>query len=361
MKVVTITSGKGGVGKTNIAVNLALALSSKGFKTCLFDADIGLANINILMGIAVEHTLEDVIFGAKKLHDIVISWNGIDIIPGSSGVEKFRSMSDAQLSYLIGEFSGLEEYDYLIVDTGAGISQSVISFSMASDILIFSIVPEPTSLTDAYSLLKVINHNGFDKPIQIITNRCKKESFGIKIFEKFRESAKKFIDVNLQFLGNIPEDDNIPDSVTRQIPFIFSSPDAPASKGLLKIADTLLKLGKNNSLEKKSMNSFISIYTEFFKSKLKIPENKKSKIKVEENSHQKKNEEKIIDLLNKLVNNTAQISKDLSIISKALSNENTAGEKQELINTPQEEVLPPVLTLNFEKFIKKKKSGDELN
>ena len=156
-RIITVTSGKGGVGKTNITTNLSLHLAAMGFNPCILDADLGLANINILLGINPEHTLKDVINNNFKLSDIIIKdYNGIDIIPGSSGIEDMANIGQGSLDKLIESFSPINAYDFLFIDTAAGISSDIISFCLASNEIIIVITPEPTSLTDAYALLKVL-------------------------------------------------------------------------------------------------------------------------------------------------------------------------------------------------------------
>jgi len=273
LKIVTITSGKGGVGKTNIAVNLAISLARKGYKTCLFDADIGLANVNILMGIVGKYTLEDVISGSKILKEVIIkNWNSIDIIPGSSGVEQFETLEKKELENIITQFSNLDEYDYIIVDTGAGISKAVVSFCLASSILIVTVVPEPTSLTDAYSLLKVLKFNGFKNQVNIIANRVKSENLGKKVFEKFKNTVLKYINLNLSYLGGIPEDQNVLEAVSMQSPFIINFPDSPASKKIFQISGILAQSKNENSniAEDTSFDAFIKSCSNFFQSSLKL-------------------------------------------------------------------------------------------
>ncbi|MCB9481022.1 MAG: MinD/ParA family protein [Desulfobacteraceae bacterium] len=282
MKIVTITSGKGGVGKTNIAVNLAISLARKGYKTCLFDADIGLANVNILMGIVGKYTLEDVISGSKILKEVIIkNWNSIDIIPGSSGVEQFETLEKKELENIITQFSNLDEYDYIIVDTGAGISKAVVSFCLASSILIVAVVPEPTSLTDAYSLLKVLKFNGFKNQVNIIANRVKSETLGKKVFEKFKNTVLKYINLDLSYLGSIPEDQNVLEAVSMQSPFILNFPDSPASKKIFQISGILAQSNNENPdiSEETSFDSFIKSCSNFFQSSLKLIRQK------EQNNH----------------------------------------------------------------------------
>ncbi|MEI6127929.1 MAG: AAA family ATPase, partial [Pseudomonadota bacterium] len=189
-RIITVTGGKGGVGKTNISINLALILSKLGSKVCLFDADLGLANINILLGLYPEYDLEDVILSNKSIHDIIIkNYQGIDIIPGSSGVEKLANLSGESLDRLIESFSTIDDYDYFIFDTSAGISRNVISFCLAASDVLLVITPEPTSLTDAYALLKILCFNGFTGSVKIIVNQCRNTSAASAAYTKLRDAV----------------------------------------------------------------------------------------------------------------------------------------------------------------------------
>ncbi|HDZ23313.1 MAG TPA: MinD/ParA family protein, partial [Desulfobacteraceae bacterium] len=152
-RTVAITSGKGGVGKTNISVNLALSLSRKGHKVCLFDADLGLANINILLGLEPESTLVDVVKGTSTLSDIMMEYEGVSIIPGSSGVEELAELSASDREMLLQSFESIGDHDFIFFDTSAGVSRDVVAFCLASSEVLLVITPEPTSLTDAYALL----------------------------------------------------------------------------------------------------------------------------------------------------------------------------------------------------------------
>lgn len=371
MKIITITSGKGGVGKTNIAVNMAVTLASSGYRTCLFDADIGLANVNILMGLVGDYTLEDVMTGHKKLSEVIIKdWNGIDIIPGSTGVEHFETLEGKSLENLIKEFSGLEGYDYIIVDTGAGISKSVVSFCLASSLLVVTIVPEPTSLTDAYSLLKVLTFNGFRNKVNIIVNRSKSKNFGKKVFDKFSDTVNKYINLKLNYLGMLPEDDKVSESVSAQAPFILKYPEASVSKALEEIRDFIIKTEHEMPHEEKSMDSFIKTCSDFFQTSLKLlkknsAENKKKGVDKEEkrenfkpDSEEEGTQKEIVNLLRKLVENTDKISRDINLLKNKSNGAEINSDivpPEENKNEDKEKKSPtPVLSLDFEKFVTKK-------
>ncbi len=271
-RIVTVTSGKGGVGKTNVSTNLSCHLSSLGYKPCIFDADLGLANINILLGINPEHTLEDVLYNNIDLSDIIIKdCYGIDIIPGSTGVEDIANINQENLDKLIQSFTVLDDYDFLFIDTAAGISNDIISFCLASNEIIIVITPEPTSLTDAYALLKVLTNNGFNGYVRIIVNQCKNTAIAKKTYTGFKEVVIKYLSLKVQPLGVILEDSNIPQSVREQKPFIHLFPETVASKCLKVIAKNLIE-GKNADLKTHDLNSFWKRCIDNFKNRLNLKE-----------------------------------------------------------------------------------------
>lgn len=368
MKVITVTSGKGGVGKTNISVNLAVAMALQGYKVCLFDADIGLANVNILMGIEGKHTLEDVISGDKQLKDVIIqNWNGIDIIPGSSGVEHFESAEQAVVSNVIKDFARLEKYDYMVVDTGAGIGKAVASFCLASSIMILTIVPEPTSLTDGYSLLKVLAFNGFKNSANIIVNRSKSSKFGEKVFEKFYSSVAKYMDIKLNYLGMVAEDEKVVDSVISQFPFILKYPEAKASLCVKNIASQIINKKDDSFSEEKTMGSFIQSWTAFFQSRLKItekssdkntPKKKRTFFKKEKEAegYKKSFERDLITLVSSLVEKTDKISSEIDFLKKFMNADKKGSyffDNQ--VMDDESELSAPVLSLDFKRFVQTRK------
>jgi len=230
-RIITVTSGKGGVGKTNITANLAVQLGTLGHKSCIFDADLGLANINILLDIKPEQTLSDVIRNDIPLADTIIrDCHGIDIIPGSSGIEEIANLEPKHLDHLTTAFSKLDAYDFLFFDTAAGISSDIIAFCLASNEIIMVITPEPTSLTDAYALLKVLSGHGFTGQVRVIINRCKNTTIAKKTYTGFKEVVMKYLSFKVLPLGILLEDPNIPESVRRQQPFVNIFPDTVATK-----------------------------------------------------------------------------------------------------------------------------------
>jgi MinD-like ATPase involved in chromosome partitioning or flagellar assembly len=246
MKTIALTSGKGGVGKSNIAVNLAITLAKQGAKVCILDADTGLANINILLGMAPQHTLEHLLNGEKTLAEILVKGPvGIHIIPGASGVADCIELAPEQQALLMSGLDVLEpHYDYLIIDTGAGISPTVLHFVAAAQMPIVVITPEPTSLTDAFSLLKVLRRSNFKRPVQVLVNMAPSVNKARYIFKRFQAAVDKYIGLRVRFLGAICRDQAIAASVTRQYPVALGSPSISACQDFNLLADNIDKTYK---------------------------------------------------------------------------------------------------------------------
>ena len=243
-RIITVTSGKGGVGKTNISVNMALYLSSMGYSTCLFDADMGLANVDILLGYYPEYTLEDVLLNKRNLKDIIIKApSGLDIIPGSSGVKMLADPNPDKMNYLISSLKELEEYDYFIFDTSAGISINVVSFCLSSPEIVLVITPEPTSITDAYALLKILCLNKINNTVMIAINQCMNMEVANKLYSKFNEVVKKNLKIEISPLGTIPLDPHVSKAVKEQKPLISLFPNCGAAKGIKNITRYLISKG----------------------------------------------------------------------------------------------------------------------
>ena len=243
-RIITVTSGKGGVGKTNISVNTALYLASQGYRTCLFDADMGLANVDILLGYYPEFTLEDVLLKKKTIKDVIIETpSGLDIIPGSSGVKMLADPEPDQMEYIIDSLSELDEYDFFIFDTSAGISKNVISFCLSSPEIVLVITPEPTSITDAYALLKILCLNNVDSTVMIAINQCMSMEVANKLYSKFKEVVQKNLNMEIFPLGTIPLDPHVSKAVKQQEPLISVFPNSDAAKGIKNIARYLISKG----------------------------------------------------------------------------------------------------------------------
>lgn len=256
-RVITVTSGKGGVGKSNTSVNVALQLKKMGHRVILLDGDFGLANIEVMLGLVPRYNLSDIIYRGKNIKDI-IAMGPLDlgIISGGSGINDLLNLSKKQINILINNLSELDELaDYIIIDTGAGISDSVMEFvTFGSEVLVI-LTPEPTSLMDVYSLLKTLannpNFNSGHTKIRIITNRVKNASEGKMIYEKLESVVNKFIQLPISFLGVVLEDENMSKAVMKQQPISISSPRSKAVKSFEYLARTLNSMDRTEKSEAK--------------------------------------------------------------------------------------------------------------
>lgn len=249
-KMLTIASGKGGAGKTSISLNLALALADANYRVCLFDADLGLANVNILTGLYPQYGLAHVMEGSHSLSDIMIrNVNGIDIIPGTSGVEKLADLTSHEAVRLIESFLELPDYDYFLIDTSAGISSQVLSFCRSAQEMILVVTPEPTSLTDAYSLLKVLSKKDDMPNIRVVVNQVRTLQEAKVSYTKLKKTVFDFLSTRISPLGIVPWDTNVSNAVVSQIPFLVKYPETQATKCIRALMLKLIKdPGKEGSL-----------------------------------------------------------------------------------------------------------------
>jgi len=271
-KTIVITSGKGGVGKTNISVNMALEISRRDFLTCLFDADLGLANVDILLGLRPEKTLDDVIFGESKLDEIILHPEiGIEIIPGSSGIEKMANLGEDKISDLISSFSQLPEYDYFLIDTSSGISRDVIAFCLASSETILIITSEATSLTDAYALLKVMSANSYTGTVKILVNKCPTVPVSRRTYLRFKSVVDKHLDIEIAPAGIVLHDPNIETAVRQQVPVLTLFPNSIGSQCIRAMVSILLE-NSDTGEKQTDFSDFWQRYFDFSQSDLLIPE-----------------------------------------------------------------------------------------
>lgn len=240
-RIIAVTSGKGGVGKTHLSVNLALHCARKGLRTCLFDADLGLANVNLLLKLEPRLTLGDVIAGTCRLQDIVLTAAGIDIVPGSSGVAAMADLAPAELQRLGAEFRALSRYDLIIFDTSSGVSGNVLAFVSAAPETLLVVTPEPTALTDAYALVKLLLRQRYAGRLCVVVNQAHSESQARHTFEKFREVVRVYQGADLHLLGAVPADRRVGEAVRAQTPFSLGESLSGAGLAVGELAERLLE------------------------------------------------------------------------------------------------------------------------
>jgi len=243
--VISITSGKGGVGKTNISVNLAYLLGYKGYRTLLLDADLGLGNVDVLLGINPEFNIFHLLSNQIGLNDVIYQTKyNFSILPAPSGVTEFLTLTPGQKLEFLEILDPLEDkLDFFLVDTGAGINDNVLYFNMAAQYRIVVLTPEPTSLTDSYALIKVLNLKHKVHNFHIIVNLCKDLIHAKNIFKRLYLACDHFLkEVSLNFLGYIPRDKNVIEAVKEQVPFCEKYPKTSATKGLSNVVNNVITL-----------------------------------------------------------------------------------------------------------------------
>ncbi len=238
VRVIAVTSGKGGVGKTNVSVNLAVAMSDAGRQVMLLDADLSLANIDVLLGLHPEKNLSHVIDGERTLEEIIIPGpSGIMVVPASSGVKRLAELSTMENAGLIRAFSELNhEVDTLIIDTAAGINESVTSFSRAAQEVVVVVCDEPASITDAYALIKVLNVEYGIQRFRVLANQAHSAQEGRELFNKISRVTDRYLDVTLEFMGAIPHDEYLKKAVRKQRAVVQAYPRSRASMAFKNLA-----------------------------------------------------------------------------------------------------------------------------
>jgi flagellar biosynthesis protein FlhG len=270
-RVITVTSGKGGVGKSSISVNLAIALSRLGNRVIVLDADFGLANVEVMLGIRPRYNLADLMFRGKTLTDIVTEGpENIGFISGGSGIQELTNLSKDQIVYLIQKLVELDERaDIIIIDTGAGIADSVLEFVAASSEVLLVATPEPTSITDAYALLKTLNRKTDislqDTVIKMIANRIDDYEEGKELYEKLSLVVSKFLNLKLEYLGALPQDSSVSKAVMKQKPAIALYPTSQFSKTITSFADILCE----NETNQQSKKGIAQLFTNLLRSRIK--------------------------------------------------------------------------------------------
>jgi flagellar biosynthesis protein FlhG len=238
VKVIAVTGGKGGVGKTTVSTNLAVAIAAQGREVMLVDADLGLANVDVLLGVHTKFHLGHVISGECSLEDAIVTGpHGLQIVPASSGVKRMASLSQAEHAGIIRAFSDLyHQVEVLIVDTAAGLNDSVMTFSQAAHHVLVVVCDEPASITDAYALIKVLSREHGVQRFQILANQTRRSGEGPALFQKISRVCDRFLNVGLEFAGSVPFDDYLRRAVQRQAPVVDAYPASNSSVALKNLA-----------------------------------------------------------------------------------------------------------------------------
>jgi len=243
IRVFSVSSGKGGVGKSNVVINLAIAMSKLGKKVLILDADLGLANVDVLLGLNPQYNISHVLKGQKKLPDILVQGpSGITIMPASSGVQELTNLSVEQKVMFLDLLESIPtKFDVFMIDTGAGISDMVLYFNLMSQEKIVVLTPEPTSLTDGYALIKVLFQKHGERYFHILVNNVEDENQAKTIYKQISRVADHFLDgISLNYIGSIPKDIHVPKAIMHQKAVIELFPKAPASQAFINIAKRLL-------------------------------------------------------------------------------------------------------------------------
>jgi flagellar biosynthesis protein FlhG len=241
VRVITVASGKGGVGKTNLSVNLAISLSKLGGRVLLMDADMSLANVDIMLGLQTKYNLSHVLDGERSLREVIVDGpGGIKIIPAASGVKRMAQLSAIENAGIINAFSELsDELDVLIVDTAAGIADSVVSYCRAAQEVIVVVCDEPASITDAYALIKVLSRDYQITKFRLVANMSRSPAHSQRLYEKFSRVCEQFLQVHIDYFGMIPFDQALRDAVQKQVPVTLGQPMSPSAKAFRDMAKKL--------------------------------------------------------------------------------------------------------------------------
>lgn len=266
-RTLAVTSGKGGVGKTNLVVNLAIAMARRGKKILIVDADLSLANIDVLLGLQPQYNLSHVIWGQKRLGEVVVEGpHGIRVVPASSGVQELAMLTEYQLAGLVDQFSELDPtFDMILIDTAAGLSDSVLSFVLSADEVVLVTTPEPTAYVDAYQMLKTLHFSSPEKKVHLVVNMAITEKEGRTTSEFLQKMASQFLRHDLHPLGCIQKDPDVPSAIRVQKAFLEESPHCPASHGIQSLATRILNLEKDLGEEIGGIGIFWKRFAEYLK------------------------------------------------------------------------------------------------
>lgn len=240
--VLSVTSGKGGVGKTSLSVNLAVDFASKGRKVLVVDGDLSLANVDIMFGLKPAYSFQHLLSGEKGIQDIIVKGPAnIHVLPAASGIHELADLGGEQQMLILSQLETLESrYDVVIIDTAAGIGSSVMNFAAATPYILVVVTPEPTSLADSYAVIKVLRQKFNARRFQLVVNNVGNEAGALRVYQTLTTIADSFIDVVIDYLGYIPRDENVSRSISQQKPFVELFPSSASTLAVKKIAEALL-------------------------------------------------------------------------------------------------------------------------
>ena len=257
VRTIAIASGKGGVGKTNITANLAIGFSRLDKKVLIFDADLGLSNIDVILNLATKYNIKHLFNGEKRLKDLIVDGpSGIKVLPASSGIQELTELDEFQRLRIIEEFESYDDsVDYLLIDTSSGISSNVAFFCMAAQEIVIVTSAEPTAMTDAYALVKVLFTKYQEKNFKVLVNNVKDEKEAIEVYRRLSTAAEKFLSISLDYLGYVPYDASLQRAVRQQRALLEMYPDSEAARSLMRIAEKISS--ENNKQIKGTLQFFL--------------------------------------------------------------------------------------------------------
>ncbi|KJL06439.1 MULTISPECIES: MinD/ParA family protein [Priestia] len=263
-KTIAVLSGKGGVGKSNLSLNLSLALTKQKQRVLLFDMDIGMGNIDILIGQTASYTMVDLLEKKLSIQQIIKKGpKDLAYVAGGTGISSVFEWSPSDLAHLIQELGSLtNQYDYMIFDMGAGMSESVLKFLKAVDEMIVVTTPEPTSITDAYAAIKLAASYSVSAPVRLIINKTLSDKEGNETYERFNRAVQQFLNISISLLGIVPNDQAVQKAVNRQMPFLLQNPASKASISLIEMVNMLIP--QDNRTTAKTEGMFIRRLKRFF-------------------------------------------------------------------------------------------------
>lgn len=264
---ITVTSGKGGVGKTSFIINFAISLAKQGKKVLLFDADLGMANVDVLLKTNTRYSIIDVIDGTKSMNEVIAEApGGISLIAGGSGIQQLASLTPVQFNRITSGFNYLEsQYDYVLIDTGAGLSKNVTNFIFASDETIVLTTPEPHAITDAYSIIKVILEESRDVDLKLIINKCETPAEGTEVLKRITGVVKNFLNYTINPFGYLPESKVVSRSIREQAPFALTHPSSDVGKAVTALAEKQTNPSIHDQSRRESKpSSFVNRFIKLF-------------------------------------------------------------------------------------------------